>query len=243
VDYTFCEPDGRPLLSIEYDGLGEGFSRNGSYTPTDATPPHRKLKMDFKLEVAKTAGYPLAVVSSEETTVIEPDSSVVILDGMVGEFLARRDAWRLAEEMIEERRDFIDSLPPDEQSEVIQDLVTDAEVLADLDNDPLEAAISRWEFELGILNPRVEHFWDPPERKVRDYSFMSLEAIDARMEAMKNAERVGCRVVIDLPGAAAVRTIWVRNVGPDLGLMTKLVAGKIARYLALKQARAMTPEA
>src|SRR5215211_94093 len=68
---------------------------------------------------------------------------------------------------------------------------------------------------------------------------MSPEAIKARREAMTSAERVGCRVVIDLSGAAVIRTIWVRNIGPDLGLMTELVTEKIARDLALKQARAM----
>jgi hypothetical protein len=31
VDYTFCEADGRPLLRVEFDGIGHGFSRDGVY--------------------------------------------------------------------------------------------------------------------------------------------------------------------------------------------------------------------
>jgi hypothetical protein len=31
IDYTLCTKDGLPILSIEFDGLGKGFSRNGEY--------------------------------------------------------------------------------------------------------------------------------------------------------------------------------------------------------------------
>ena len=31
VDYTFCGKEDRPILSIEFDGLGDGFSRHAEY--------------------------------------------------------------------------------------------------------------------------------------------------------------------------------------------------------------------
>ena len=31
IDYTFCDRDDRPLFSIEFDGIGGGFDRNGEY--------------------------------------------------------------------------------------------------------------------------------------------------------------------------------------------------------------------
>jgi hypothetical protein len=56
---------------------------------------------------------------------------------------------------------------------------------------------------------------------------------------MQEAERVGCRVIIKTPVATVIRIVRVRNVGPDLGLMTERIAENVARYLALNQARAM----
>ena len=71
IDYTLCTKDGQPILSIEFDGLGEGFSRQGEYHQQTATvDPYRKLKMDFKLRIARNEAYPFFVVSFEESVVL-----------------------------------------------------------------------------------------------------------------------------------------------------------------------------
>lgn len=31
VDYTLCTKESKPLVSVEFDGLGHGFSKNGEY--------------------------------------------------------------------------------------------------------------------------------------------------------------------------------------------------------------------
>lgn len=67
VDYTFCADDGRPLFSVEFDGIGGGYSSSGKYRQARATAdPHRQLKMDFKLRVSNQVAYPLVVVSFDE---------------------------------------------------------------------------------------------------------------------------------------------------------------------------------
>jgi hypothetical protein len=48
VDYTFCEADGRPLLSVEFDGIGHGFSRDARYVEGRSTiDPKREWKLNF----------------------------------------------------------------------------------------------------------------------------------------------------------------------------------------------------
>lgn len=91
VDFTFCR-DNRALLSIEFDGIGGGFSRDGTYIPVrDTDDPHRELKMGFKLRAAVATDYPLVVVSYDETRAVAPDTSLTILDSIIGNVLGDID--------------------------------------------------------------------------------------------------------------------------------------------------------
>jgi hypothetical protein len=89
VDYTFCTPAGRPLFSVEFDGLGGGFSKVGVYIPYRTTKDRsRKWKLNTKLRFAAAVRYPLMVVSFEEVRSFD-DESITILDGIIGQFLAK----------------------------------------------------------------------------------------------------------------------------------------------------------
>src|SRR5207249_5880820 len=81
LDYTLCDKSDHPLLSIEFDGLGEGFSRDGVYVPryTWAKDPNRQWKMNFKLNVCESAWYPLFIVSLEETRQLGSDVSLSVI--------------------------------------------------------------------------------------------------------------------------------------------------------------------
>ena len=51
VDYVLCTKEGRPLLAIDFDGLGRGFDRYGTYVNVVETDDkYRKLKFDLKLK-------------------------------------------------------------------------------------------------------------------------------------------------------------------------------------------------
>ena len=48
IDYTLCDSANTPLLSIEFDGIGGGFSSNGEYLPGGGyVNSMRKTKLDF----------------------------------------------------------------------------------------------------------------------------------------------------------------------------------------------------
>src|SRR5437667_9480633 len=88
IDYTLCTRSGRPILSIEFDGLGKGFSRRGEYVQQAATADsHRKLKLDLKLKVAKNEKYPFFVVSFEESKALDQNTNLTIVDGIIGQVL------------------------------------------------------------------------------------------------------------------------------------------------------------
>src|SRR4249920_612803 len=58
VDFTFTDADGKPLLSIEFDGIGGGFGHGRRYVPARPTPdPNREWKMNFKLRATARAGF------------------------------------------------------------------------------------------------------------------------------------------------------------------------------------------
>lgn len=92
VDYTLCTlraGEYRPLLNIEFDGYSHGLSRDGRYIAVEAqADPKRAQHLDLKVRVATQAGYPLFVVSYEETNPIGKKTHLTILDGIVGQVLA-----------------------------------------------------------------------------------------------------------------------------------------------------------
>lgn len=228
VDYTFCQESGRPLLSIEFDGIGGGFSRDGIYVAVRQTleDPYRKLKMDFKLRLAKQVGYPLVVVSFEETRLLDKEDSLTILDGIVGQLLAEKRSLELLNKVVKESGAQID------ENDVIS-----AGVAAELEEDPIAKKASDYSFacyQHGISFYKVEFLNDPPLPECKGF-VDNIEKIEARFKAAKNATRVGCRIIIKTPKVDIIRTVWVRNFEGN----PVTIAKNITEYLAFKKAHSL----
>jgi len=249
VDYTFCDVHDRPLFSIEFDGIGGGFDRAGEYQPQrDSGDPHRKLKMDFKLRVTREVGYALIVVSFEEVEPLDARESLTVLDGIVAWLVVRREESRLVQEMAEESADVIASLPTWERDEFVQNLVLEAGVQAEMENDPLERA--KWDAiaegdRYGLKGAHAtEWLYDPPlaESDGAGPLGISLEVMRQRIDGFNQAERVGCRATVPTPLGEITRTVWLRNVGRSAGLMMEHVAENAAVMLAFRHAAARLSE-
>ena len=90
VDFTICEKGTlRPIASIEFDGLGGGFSRDGRYIPerTPREDPQRGPKLLLKLRIAEDVDFPFLVVSYPETLVLAGGEYLTILDGIVAQLV------------------------------------------------------------------------------------------------------------------------------------------------------------
>lgn len=139
IDFTLCDQNHRPLLSAEFDGMGHGYSREGVYVAAQPVEkdPYRKTKLDYKLRLAKQAGYPMFVVSFDETQPIEQGETLTVLDGIIGRVLARAKGREFAQQSVDEHQQQIDQLEH-EADDYISDLVIEADYLAKLEHDAFE---------------------------------------------------------------------------------------------------------
>lgn len=238
VDYTLCTKYGSPVLSIDFDGLGKGFSRNGEYVQqAETVDPYRKLKLDLKLKLAQNEKYPFFIVSFEESNVLDQDINLTIVDGIIGQVLAKKEFLKSTETLYEDYRETIELLPSSAQHDYIQDLVWDAETLAELKWDPIVVLAAKLEheaYERGIIKSFKTEYLNDPELPKGD-PFEDIAAIKKRIDAINNAVRVGCRIIIDTPKIAIVETVWLRNF-EDAMVSPLHIASNIAELLAFKRA-------
>lgn len=238
IDYTLCTKSGSPVLSIEFDGLGKGYSRNCEYIQIEeSSDPYRKLKLDFKIKIAKKLDYPFYVISFEESKELAPDLNLTIVDGIIGQVLAKKEFREKIKTFYDENREMIESLPNYAQREYVQDLVLDAETIAELRMDPISELAAKYEFEAtekGITRGyKMEYLNDPP---LPDGDpFEDIAVLEKRIDAIKNATRVGCRMIINTPKIAIIETVWVRNF-EDNFISPLHIANNIAEMLAFKKA-------
>lgn len=247
IDYTLCDSANIPLLSIEFDGIGGGFSNNGVYLPGDGyVNSMRKIKLDFKLKCAAKVDYPLFVVSYEEAEALDQDDTLTILDGIIGQVLAKKEFFRRLNDMNDYYHDKLaeaSSLDDDElKQEVMQDLATSCEVEAELTMDPIARKAADYGelcHGMGVGSYSMKYLSDP---ELPDFSGIDdLEGLKARIEAIKHTVRAGCHIVIDVPGQKIEKTVWVRNI-ESFGVSASSIARNIAEYLGFKKAFSLLPK-
>jgi hypothetical protein len=242
VDYAFVYPDGRPLLAIEFDGVGGGFSHGREYVPSRLTQyQNRAWTIRFKLRAAARAYFPLFVISGEEIAHLDEASSLAIVDGIVGQIFSSREERRLVEELLEQDGDLISRMEPAQADEHLQDLVLQAGVISDLEFDALAIAVAQErqrcmeQFGFGGGGFHKPWLYDPP---LPDFSGApSDDQIYRRAQAMKTARRVGAHVGVAIgDGRYIDATAWMRNIGQEHGLIPELVIEQVAELMAVRRA-------
>jgi hypothetical protein len=252
VDFTLCEKvTDRPLLSVEFDGLGHGFSCEGTYVEVVPNKdPYRKLKFDLKLRLCHELGYPCAVVSYPEAYPLDEASGLTILDGIIGSILSHRRF----KELLLERKGEIEGPSADEDysrmkelyepfsgkdysfDDYIQDWVVGLEVEAELESDPICK-------ELAVLQGKLlaQHLlegWqevgleDPPAPNL---DFRDTASFGRRIEALQSPlTRIGCEVTLKIKGLGDLKErVFLRNLGWG---RSSAIAANIAKLLAVKRA-------
>lgn len=240
VDYTLCTKRGKSLVSIEFDGLCHGFSRNEEFI--QIVPylhdKNRKLKLDLKLRLCKKVGYPLFVVSYDEKIPIGEDVTLTTVDGLIGQVLAQRYFQLTMKEVIKEHQESFDGLPPDEQQEYFQQLVIDAEVEAELMWDPIAIKAAQFEGEThkkGIWKGlSTEYLCDPELPRGDSDDPFDINVLKHRIEALKHVQRLGCTVTLRTPKEKFSETTWVRNFEGYYGVSPSGMAENIARLILFK---------
>jgi hypothetical protein len=216
VDYTLTDASNVPLLSLEFDGLGQGYSHGPSYIEQvpSKRDPNRAWKLGLKCRVANAIHYPLLVISYDEGQVLDPSTNITIVHGIVGSFIARSKTRELVAEMYEENMEWINSLPPDEQQEQVQDLVFAAEIEADSRWNPVFRRSMELSSQFRELDYARACSWEILEDPPRPSNCYLLEpGFDsaAFKHWRKTVQRYGCRYTLETSLGRVERTIWLRN--------------------------------
>jgi hypothetical protein len=126
---------------------------------------------------------------------------------------------------------------------VIADMVVDADVDAEFEEDLLTRAVAEQAercYELGIFISLLSTdpwLYDPPI-PAPEWP-LTASSLLAHERATRSAERVGAKVKVDTPRGSAESTVWVRNVGQDQGVSPGIIAAKFARYSVSKKVQRM----
>lgn len=147
-DFVVCDHSGSPVLAVEFDGLGHGFSRDGKYIQLDATADqHRQLKLDAKISACESCDVPIVVVSYPETQPgFDPDCPVTVLDAVIGEVLAARKRQGLVSSNLD---NLGKALASDPSRETAETYLLEIEVLAEQEN-PIRRRIKQMQTELPV---------------------------------------------------------------------------------------------
>ena len=147
MDYVLCSNGGRPVLAIDFDGMGNGFDRDGEYVQVKTTPDqYRKLKFDFKLRLAQKHGFPYHIVSSQEFKHEGAGIELTVVDGIIGSAIASQCFVESTPSFLEEHAEEIERQPNSYRSEFIQDLLMNLE----LDCNVEHSKIARKTFEVMV---------------------------------------------------------------------------------------------
>jgi hypothetical protein len=230
LDYTACDSNDHPLISIEFDGLGRGFSREGAYYEVVGGQdfPYRSAHLNLKLRLAAQAGYPLVVVSYDEATPISDDDALTVTHGIIGSYLSHR----FTQEKLNEIGPTLDftGLSEKERQELIDDAVISAEVDAEFEWNPLvvkEAEACTQARRVGMRSWREDSMTDPPAPYVGPGV-----TLRESMVAFMKSNRLGARVTAIGSDFQVDREVWLRNV--DDAITTSAIAKLIAGWLAFK---------
>jgi hypothetical protein len=214
VDYVVASrSDGKPLMAIEFDGMGQGFNRESQYLQAQPTKDrNRKKKFDSKLEHARIQGFPLYIVGSEEFRQRDRESQITIVDGLIGYELGLQELKKRVETEGNRLYEEFSGLAEHERHERIQDWLIDAEFESHWNNSLIRRETVRLaqkiEDRYGLLTyerKMCEHLEQPalPEGDLM-----------ARARAIQEVERVGCRMTIEHKELGTeTALVWMRNIG------------------------------
>jgi hypothetical protein len=146
-DFVVCDRSASPILAVEFDGLGHGFSRDGKYfqrVPT--TDQYRQLKLDAKISACEWCDLPIVIVSYPETepAAFGPDCPVTVLDAVIGEVLAGRKRQQLVD--LDQLGEALENDPSGETADCY---LLEIEVLAEQEN-PIRRRVKHMQTELPV---------------------------------------------------------------------------------------------
>jgi hypothetical protein len=224
IDYTLCDKEDTPLVCIEFDGFQDGFNVGTEYRTEFPSDPWRQEITELKLKIAHNSMFPFFVVGSRHFADFSDDLRLTMVDGIIGEVLAKRAAHdRFAKGFSPkdegyDQTDF-DNLHESEQRDIIQDWALSVEVEADCTHNPITVKCYDLHRELGICKSGTRYVQYPEAP--------GTENMKARIKALEDATLRGAECIVETPDLGKVkRTCWLPNFKTPyftgLGLMEEI---------------------
>lgn len=235
VDITICDKGNKPLISIEFDGWSYGYNKGSEYVQVKPESL-RKKKLELKLRIASEHDYPLYIISYDEKKYVSEKIHLTVIDGIVGQTMAKMEFGQKINNCVQEHHDILDSMNEFERHEYIQDLVTSLEVAMELTWDPIVKMASEIDhifFERNISTTMSYKPLTKPELpEIKD--IFDVEGIRKTIRAWKEIKWHGYEVICETPKGKSTGVAWVRNFE---GMASPLIISKnIAELLALYNA-------
>lgn len=206
VDYTLCTKRGKAILSIEFDGMCHGYSKNGKYIQVlRSNDPLRKKKLELKIQIAEKENYPFFVVSYDEKNPIGEKTNLTIVDGIIGQVLAGYAIDKKIKEWIKEN--------PGNKNELVT-----IEVEKEMKYDPIKN-----------LQVKLKHL-AYTKGGMRTYSIQKPQ--DPMATDITTAKRIGCKIIIE-PDIS--ETVWIRNFENKYVSNPFTIVENIAKLLAFEK--------
>ena len=232
-----CSKEGRPLLAIDFDGLGRGFDRNGEYVQVEATQDrYRKRKFDLKLRFSRENNFAYHIVASDEFNILGDDVRLTVVDAIIGEILARTSFRERVQSFVDEHAGEVDT-----QTDW-QDLIMGFEIDCEAEHSII------WQKEVEV-RAQVKSMGCTPSRRsfqfldgpgVRDVPWPPwehLEEFKLRLGDLAGAEEIGgLATLFDTPVGEVSEIFMMRNVSdyaPSLvhAIADLMVWSKLLRLL------------
>ena len=153
IDFTLCDEGDRPLLSIEFDGMCQGYNIGTEYVGHGADE-WRDSIMRLKLSVAHSYWYPYVVLGDREFRSVVQGVQDAVVDGIIGSVMA----WYHAEEdaiMIDYQAMFglsdaeFTAKPPSERLRLMEQWLAEHDEEGPPERGSLELKIREIDSELG----------------------------------------------------------------------------------------------
>jgi hypothetical protein len=235
VDFVLSDGRHEPVLVIEFDGLGKGYSSGEKYVLEQEVEkdPYRELKTNFKLELCYAVGLPIIIISFEEIKDLSGEDMLSVVNSMVGMHIATREYRTTIQQWDREGKGVGKSF---------DEMLWDDSVLR-----------TQLNFKHDPFLSRLEENWDEFQKLGAAWKTSSVSKPDimTALREKRSFTSVGCRYVVEGGKLATPVTVivWVRNFAgaemgasldsefiPTHGINPLKVAENIASYLGQRRA-------
>jgi len=232
IDYTICDKKDKPLMCIEFDGLGKGYNRGAEYIQI-VEYPHRKKRLELKLKMAMENNLPFYIISYDEKTDISDKIHLTVIDGIIGQTIARMNTQDKINEYLESHKDSLESMDESEFNEYIEDIITLAEIETELTWDPIAKKAS--EIKNILFDKEIILRYGLKLLTSESLEMKDIYDIDNQQKTAEDIKRYGCEVSCETPKGRVVKQSWIRNFGVTSFLPLTIVEN-ISTLLAFYEA-------